>query len=105
MKRGTNAIMNVKLGLELDTVESCEFLFVQGKTRLIFEYPSARAVRDGDHINLIWTDRETFAFKSGEPVKMDTHVHVRDMFTNPTTEIASMMFDPTLFTMEEIDHD
>lgn len=105
MKRGTNAIMPVHIGMDISTIESVEFVFVQDARRLTFTYPSERAVVDGENINLIWTERETFSFASGKTVSMDTHVHITDSDTNPETEIVTFTFSPTLFRLEEIMHD
>lgn len=105
MKRGTNAVMPVKIAIDLDTVASIEFLFVQDANRLLFNYPSKRAIREGDRIDLIWTDKETFSFSSGKTVRMDTHVHLVDSDTNPETAIVTFSFGPTLFNLEEIIHD
>lgn len=105
MKRGTNAVMQVHLALDLDTVERIEFVFVQDMRRLNFVYPSERAIRDGENINLIWTAQETFGFASGRQVSMDTHVHLLDSDTNPETAIVTVPFSATLFQLEEIEHD
>lgn len=105
MKRGTRAIMPVHLDIDLDLVQSIQFLFVQDKTRMIVNYPSDKATRNQDNINIYFDERETFAFKSNANVQMDTHVHLIDSDLNPETNIIKFLFSPTLFTMEEISHD
>lgn len=104
MKRGTRAILSVEIGLDMDNIESIEFIFVQDRERLMFNYPSQNAVAADGMINLYWTQPQTFMFSSKKPVYMDTHVHVKDSDTNPKTDIVEIEFSPTLFKLEEIMH-
>ena len=104
MKRGINCILPVRIDYDIDSIERIEFLFVQDDHKLQFSYPSERAVRDGDKINLAWTQEETLSFKEGA-VKLDTHIHLFGAVTNPETRIATFKMNPTLFDEEMLPDD
>ena len=104
MKRGINSVLPVIIGCDLDTIDRIEFLFVQDDHKLLFSYPSDRAVRDADKINLMWTQEETLAFHEGA-VKLDTHIHLIGAATNPETKIATFKMNPTLFDEEMLPDD
>lgn len=96
MKRGTSSAMPITIGLDLDTVERIEFIFVQDRKKLNFTYPSDKAVRDGNQIVLLWSQADTMYFDA-DTVSMDTHVHLFGAQTNPETKIVSFKMKPTLF--------
>lgn len=102
MKRGTKTILPVKIAIDLDEVEKVEFVFVQGATRLLFEYPSDKAIRDGKNIDLIWDCDETMMFREGD-VQMDTHIHLVGIDTNPETTPTKFKMSGTLFKEGELD--
>lgn len=104
MKRGINSVLPVMVGCDLDTIDRIEFLFVQEDYKLMFSYPSERAVREADKINLLWTQEETLAFSEGA-VKLDTHIHLIGSTTNPETKIVTFKMNPTLFDEEMLPDD
>lgn len=103
MKRGTYAVLPVSIDIDMSTVESVKFIFIQGmQKRLMFDYPSNKAYLDEEgNINLIWTKQDTFKFDSG-PINMDTLIKLKDIETNPQTKVISFPMSQTLFTMKEL---
>lgn len=107
MKRLTNLLLPVSFdGLDLSHVESIRFVFVQDKTRLLFDYPSSSATLGEDNTILLrWSADQTAKFQSGLPMKMDTLVKLSGVEQNPPTPIVTITMDPTLFLPEEVAHD
>lgn len=104
MKQGLNLILPVEIGIDLGSVETIDFIFVQKETRLQFHYPSKKAYREADSniIALVWTVDDTFLFRSGSPMMMDTRISLYGTTTNPETAINRLVMQPTLFKKEEI---
>lgn len=101
MKQNTNFILDVKIGMDLDLIESIEFIFKQGENRVKkFVYPSTNAVRGDDEkdiVYLFWKQRDTMVFNTKDIVEMDTRIHVIDSEQNPETPIIPIRLEPTLF--------
>lgn len=97
MKQGTKFTLPVQFGIPIDTIESCEFLFTQGETELLFMHPSDRSVLLEDAIGLIWTPSETFMFNTDKAIKMDTRLRLKGSDMNPQTNIVTLTMSPTLF--------
>ena len=121
LERIINFCMDIDFdGIDLDEVKSMEFLFVQEpgcviaqkKTQpvtLAFSYPSDTAIRmtgvdeetgeeiETNSVELIWTAEQTYMFKSGAAISMDTRIHMKDLTTNPETPVLRFVMDPTLF--------
>lgn len=104
MKQGLNFILPVEIGIDLGSVEKIDFIFVQDEVRLQFCYPSEKAYREADTsvIALVWTVEDTYLFRSGSPMMMDTRICLRGTTTNPETAINRLVMQPTLFKKEEI---
>lgn len=103
MKVLTMAILPVSIDIDMRTVKEVKFVFCQGKHRLMFDYPSDRAVlnEDTQNIELTWTLEDTAMFNSGR-VEMDTFIRLKDSDINPETEIVSFPMNRTLFTVKEV---
>lgn len=97
MKQGTKFPFPVQFGIPIDTIESCEFIFTQGETELLFMYPSDRSVLLEDAIGLIWTPSETFMFDTAKSIRMDTRIKIKGSEMNPQTNIVTLTMAPTLF--------
>lgn len=104
MKKLTNFILPVEIGMELDDVQSILFKFVQGNKTMLFQYPSAKATRkEGENTVLLrWTLEDTMVFSENRSIEMDTYIHLIDSDQNPETDIVSMTMNRTLFTQEEV---
>lgn len=99
MKQGTNSIMRINIDIDFDTVERIEFLFEQDEERVVFSYPSDKAIKvEGENaIDLVWSAADTYYFNSKKYINMDTRIHLIDVETNPETSIAQFYMSPTLF--------
>ena len=105
MKQGLKFRLPVQFnGIHLDDVQSIRFRFQQGAVQLDFDYPSARTVRSEgtDTVELVWTPEETFLFRAGDTILMDTHVVLTGSAYNPETNIVRMTMSPTLFYKSEV---
>ena len=100
MKQGTTFTMDIGIDFDLDMVEHIDFLFVQGSVRRMYHYPSEQAVRqEGTNtIRLYWPYEETYLYKSGKEIRLDTYIRLTDSEFNPETEITSFTLNTTLFT-------
>ena len=98
MKQGTNNIMPVHFGIDLDGVSSIDFIFVQEEKKKYYTYPSDTAIRrEGENVvELYWTEEDTYDFLTGE-VQLDTKIHLTGSEQNPPTEIVKFKMTPTLF--------
>lgn len=96
MKQGTNFILPVEIDIDLDKVEQIEFVFKQKSVEHTFTYPSDIAVREGNTINLIWTQADTYKFIA-DKVEMDTRITLINSPYNPETPIVVFHMDRTLF--------
>ena len=105
MKRLTNFLLPVEIGMDLDDVKSVKFKFQQYGKTLTFEYPSAKAYRKGSEnvVLLKWTLQDTLLFEPGRKMEMDTFITLNDSEENPWTEIVSVNMDRTLFVLEEVE--
>lgn len=105
MKQGINFILPIKIGLNIDEVESIEFCFKQQDTRLYFTYPSDTCYRKEEGSNILcckWSISDTFVFTTKMPVEVDSFIVLKDSKENPPTEIVEFRFSPTLFIREEL---
>lgn len=104
MKKLTNFLLDIKFsGINLDDVEKMIFVFAQDGKRLLFNFPSNDAIRDGDVISLKWDINKTKMFQAGREIKMDYIVKLIGIDQNPETSIVTMIMEPTLFRPEEVD--
>lgn len=105
MKRLTNFLLPVEIGMNLDDIASIKFKFQQYGKALMFDYPSERAVRKvGTNVVLLrWSMDDTLYFEPGRNIEMDTFIKVDGAYENPCTEIATVIMDRTLFTQEEVE--
>lgn len=105
MKRLTNFLLPVEIGMDLTDVESIRFKFAQGIKSLVFDYPSAKVTRPGSENVLLlrWSVQDTAIFESGKKLEMDTFIKIIGSDENPWTDIVSVIMDRTLFTPEEVD--
>lgn len=99
MKIGITQYQPVIFDYDLDTVSKVEFIFKQGKTVRIVDYPSEEAIRrDGKNIiDIKFSAEETYRWKSNEAILMDTRIHVKDSDTMPQTPIIPIKMNSTLF--------
>lgn len=104
MKKLTNFLLPIEIGINLDDVKSIIFKFQQGQKTMKFEYPSVRATRkENENIVLLrWTAADTMAFDTGRIVELDTFIRLFGSEENPWTAIAAVTMDRTLFTPEEV---
>lgn len=105
MKRITNLHLPVKIGMNLDDVDTIKFKFQQGNLNIYYTYPSEEAIRyeDSNVILLKWTIDETKLLSEHIPVCMDTYIKLVDSIDNPCTPIIKFKIHPTLFTEAEVD--
>lgn len=101
LKQGINMLMPVEFeGLDLDTVESIDFVLKQWDTEWSFSYPSDIATRRNDTESIIeikWLEADTWKFKKNQDIYMDTKVHLIGSWQNPKTPIVKFRMDKTLF--------
>lgn len=97
MKQGTKSLLPVRVAVPLAECQRIEFVFVQGTTRKMYEYPSDHAVEiDGSTVGLIWTVADKAAFDASR-VLMDTRITLKDSEYQPDTAITAFAMDETLF--------
>ena len=103
MKQGTNSIMRINIDIDFDTLEKIDFIFQQEESRIMFTYPSSKAlkVENENAVDLIWSADETYIFSTKKPIYMDTKIKLIDVDTNPETTIAKFFMSPTLFMKGE----
>lgn len=104
MKRATATTLPISIDIDLDEVQQIIFCFAQATHRLLFTYPSERAIRRENEniIDLLWTKQQTMSFAPGD-VKMDAHITLTDSNDNPDTDILTFQMKPTLFTLREVE--
>lgn len=109
LKQGNNAYLPIEFeGLDLDTVESIDFVFKQFDVEWELTYPSDIATRRADSTNVVeikWLADDTWRFEKNQDVYMDTRVHLTGSWQNPKTPIVSFRIDKTLFRKDEEDGD
>lgn len=102
MKQGLNFELPISLEVNLDDVQTIDFIFVQGDVKKTFTYPSESATRlDNSTVNLAWTSEDTWLFKPVDNINMDTKITMVGTVNNPETPIVSFTLAPTLFEKEE----
>lgn len=103
MKVGINQILEVKVGIPLDEVESIKFVFSQfSERKLFFTYPSEKALRgENDTIELLWSKEESYLFMPDKTIFMDSFIKLFGSDNNPETPIIKLMMNPTLFKENE----
>ena len=103
MKQGTQFVLPVEIGLDLDSVSRIEFVFKQRSCKgfpsiKINTWPDDCNRQEGQNIILIpWTQAETYKFMGGETLYMDTRIALKDSTDQPQTEILALKMSPTLF--------
>ena len=99
MKQGTTLFMNIRVGMDLDLIESAKFKFVQGDKVKTFMYPSEKSQRNDScrSITLLWSESDTWIFKANETIAMDTKITLKDSRVNPDTPIKYFKLHETLF--------
>lgn len=112
MKQGINYSMPVSFDIDLDTVESIEFVFEQynrANERTLKsaiwingnENEFAKRVTIGTDPNVIlikWLQDETYQFQRNQNFFLDTRIHLIGSVDNPITPIISLEMHPTLFS-------
>ena len=107
MEQGTQFVLPVEIGLDLDDVSRIEFVFKQKSFRSFPTiksnvWPDDCTRQEGQNIILIpWTRKETYRFLGGETLYMDTRITLRDSTDQPQPEILALKMSPTLF--QEVD--
>lgn len=107
MKQGTQFVLPVEIGMDLDDVSRIEFVFKQKSCKGFPAiksnvWPDDCTRQEGQNIILIpWTREETYKFLGGEALYMDTRITLRDSTDQPQTEILTLKMSPTLF--QEVD--
>lgn len=102
MKQGTKFILEIEIDTDLDSIESIEFVFVQGQKEMKFNYPSDKTMRlDNNIIGLIFDKEDTYYFNVGQ-ILMDSRIKLKDSEYNPLTEIVPFKMQKTLF--KEVDY-
>lgn len=97
MKNGIKFALPISIGMNLDLIDKVEFILESGDKRMEYEYPSDRTFADGNTINLIFTEAESWYFKAGSRIEIDTRITLRDSEYQPETAIASVTMKRTLF--------
>ena len=107
MKQGTQFVLPVEIGMDLDDVSRIEFVFKQKSCKGFPAiksnvWPDDCTRQEGQNIILIpWTREETYKFLGGEALYMDTRITLRDSTDQPQTEILTLKMSPTL--LQEVD--
>ena len=101
MKQGIKLLLPVSIGIDMDAVSKIEFVLVQGDKKLTWEYPSARTIADGNIVNLIFTESETWEFTPNMAISIDTRITLKDSEYQPETEIVKVFMRGTLFEKED----
>lgn len=103
MKQGTQFVLPVEIGMDLDDVSRIEFVFKQKNCKGLPAiksnvWPDDCTRQEGQNIILIpWTRSETYRFLGGETLYMDTRITLRDSADQPQTEILALKMSQTLF--------
>lgn len=107
LKQGINMLMPVEFeGLDLDTVESIDFILKQWNTTWEFSYPSEIASRRSGSTNIVdivWRESDTWRFKKEQDIHMDTKITLVDSWQNPKTPIVEFRMDKTLFPVPSME--
>lgn len=100
MKQGINFLLPIQVGMDVNLIDSMEFIFKQGEKEMNFTYPSEKAIKQNDNtISLVWTKEETYYFNSAN-IQIDTRITLKDSQYQPETKIANVFMKPTLFHKE-----
>lgn len=97
MKNGIKFALPISIGMNLDLIEKVEFILESKDARMEYEHPSDRTFADGNIINLIFTEPESWTFKAGSRIEIDTRITLKDSEYQPETAIASVTMKRTLF--------
>lgn len=97
MKQGINFLLPVEIGMDLEPVEKIEFILRQEDVEMQFEYPSDKCIREGNVINLIFMQSDTWQFKTDVPCYLDTRITLTDSIYQPETELVKLRMNKTLF--------
>lgn len=116
VKQGTTHSLAVSFSgdcenFSLDNMERIEFVFKQLrskdapaiKTAVWDASESGGALRipETNTIAVLFSEEDTYKFKSGKPFYMDTRIYVQDSYENPATAIVELMMNDTLFAEEQ----
>lgn len=97
MKQGNTFYMPIKIGFDMEMVESVDFCFEQGRARRIVHYPSDEAKDSDGQILVKWTPRDTWPFDPDRVIQLDTRISLKESDANPDTDIIPVRLRRTLF--------
>lgn len=101
MKKRTNVMLRVQIGMDLSLIEKIEFAFsqCQNSTPLrLVDYPSDSVVSLNDNtLGIIFTRQDTEQFQEDSDFYMDTRITLKDSVYNPQTPITTLYMHGTLF--------
>jgi hypothetical protein len=113
MAQGNNFHMSVLIeGVDLEALDSIEFVFKQTQDYSGKTLKSARWVNDGsgdaisdserENVVLIpWTRAETYRFQPGEVFYFQARMHISGTMDEPFVPIVPLLMEPTLFDRED----
>lgn len=97
MKNGIKFVLPIDIGIDINLIDRVEVILECGEKRMTYEYPSDNTFAEGNTINLIFSESDSWYFDAGSRIEIDTRITLKDSDYQPETSIITVTMHRTLF--------